>query len=81
MVDKVTEEKREPYWLGDLNIDWLSDICPLKNKTMTDTCGLSQLMDQPTRISRNNTGFVTSKCIDHIYANNVLNTHFCNSWL
>lgn len=72
MLYKVTEENRELYWLGDLNIDWLSDICPLKNKlkTMTDTCGLSQLMDQPTRISSNNTGSLTSKCIDHIYTNN-----------
>lgn len=72
MLDKVTEENRELYWLGDLNIDWLSDICPLKNKlkTMTDTCGLSQLMDQPTRISSNNTRSLTSKCIDHIYTNN-----------
>lgn len=37
---------------------------------MTDTCGLSQLMDQPTRVSSNNTGSLTSKCIDHIYTNN-----------
>lgn len=72
MLDKVTEENRELYWLGDLNIDCLSDNCPLKNKlkSMTDTCGLSQLMYQPTRISSNSTGSLTSKCIDHIYTNN-----------
>ena len=61
MLDKATEENRELYWLGDLNIDWLNDNCPLKNKlkSMTDTCGLSQLMYQPTRISSNSKGSLT----------------------
>jgi len=69
MLDKATEENRELYWLGDLNNDWLSENCPLKNKlkSMTDTCGLSQLMYQPTRISSNSKGSLTSKCIAHIY--------------
>lgn len=71
MLDKVTEENRELYWLGDLNIDWLSDDCPLKNKlkSMTDICSFSQLIYQSTRISINSTGSPTSKCIDHIFTN------------
>lgn len=32
MLDKVTEEKRELFLLGDFNIDWLSNNCALKNK-------------------------------------------------
>lgn len=72
MMDTTTEENRELYLLGDLNIDWLSDTCSLKNKlwTSSSTCGLSQLMCQPTRISVNQTGVKSSKCIDHIYTNN-----------
>lgn len=71
MLGRVTEENRELYWLGDVNIDWLSDNCPLKKKlkSITDTCGLYQLIYQPTRVSSNSTGSLTSTGIDYIYTN------------
>lgn len=55
ILDRVTEESRELYLLGDINIDCLSETCPLRNKLKSaiDTCGLSQLIYQPTRISTN----------------------------
>lgn len=56
ILDRVIEENRELYLLGDVNIDWLSETCPLKNKLKSaiDTCGLSKVIYQPTRISTNN---------------------------
>ena len=72
MMDKASEENREMYVLGDYNVDWLSNKCPSKNilKSNADTCGLAQLVTQPTRISVNQAGAKTAKCIDHIYTNN-----------
>jgi hypothetical protein len=32
MLDNVCDINREVYFLGDLNIDWLSSSCPLKKK-------------------------------------------------
>jgi hypothetical protein len=33
MLDNICYINREVYFLGDLNIDWLSSSCPLKKKT------------------------------------------------
>ena len=32
MLDDVCDIKREVYFLGDLNVDWLLSSCPLKKK-------------------------------------------------
>lgn len=59
------------YLLGDVNIDFLSSDCSLKNKLMTVTsaCNLDQMINQPTRVITNSSGVTSSKCIDHIYTN------------
>lgn len=71
MLDCISTLGHETYFMGDINIDWLSQNCPLKNKllTVTDTCGLSQMIKKPTRICLKNDGTMTSTCIDHIYTN------------
>ena len=33
ILDNVCDVNREVYFLGDLNIDWLSSSCPLRKKT------------------------------------------------
>ena len=40
MLFNVCDINREVYFLGDLNIDWLSSSCPLKEKcqTVTSAC-------------------------------------------
>lgn len=30
ILDRATDGNRELYLLGDINIDWLSETCPLK---------------------------------------------------
>ena len=37
MLDNVCDIKREEYFLGDLNIDWLSSSCPVKKNLQTVT--------------------------------------------
>ena len=61
---------REVYFLGDLNIDWLSSSCPLRKKrqTVTSACNLHNVVSQPTRVDTNSTG-IKSTCIDHIFTN------------
>jgi hypothetical protein len=58
MLDNVCDINREVYFLGDLNIDWLSSSCPLKKKlqTVTSACNLVQVISQPTRVVKNSTG-------------------------
>ena len=58
MLDNVCDINREVYFLGDLNIDWLSSSCPLRKKTQTVTnaCNLDQVVSQPTRVVTNSTG-------------------------
>jgi hypothetical protein len=47
----------EVYFLGDLNIDWLSLTYPLKKKlqTVTSACNPVQVISQPTRVVTNST--------------------------
>jgi hypothetical protein len=62
---------REVYFMGDLNIDWLSSSCPLRKKrqTVTSVCNLDQVVSQPTRVVTNSTGIKSSTCIDHSFSN------------
>ena len=62
MLDKVCELNMEIVFTGDINIDWLSPNCSLKNQlvTITDACCLKQVVT-------NNKGINTASCIDHIY--------------
>ena len=70
MLDNVCNINREVYFLGDLNIDWLSSSCPLKKKlqTVSSACNLVQDISQPTRVVTNSTGMKLT-CIDHIFTN------------
>ena len=61
MLDNVYDAYREVYFVGDLNIDWLSSCCTLKRKL--------QVINQPTRVVTNNTGIKSSTYIDHILTN------------
>lgn len=69
MLDKVCELNMETVFTGDINIDWLSSNCPVRKQlvTITDACGLKQVVTKPTRFSTNNKGINTASCIDHIY--------------
>ena len=71
MLDNISDINREVYFLGDLNIDWLSSSCPLKKKrqTVTSACNLEQVVSQPTRIVTNSTGMKSSTCIDQMFTN------------
>lgn len=68
---RVMDEEKETFFLGDLNIDWLSKTCPLKRRLLVvvNACNLSQLVNLPTRVSCNISGSASSTCIDHIYTN------------
>ena len=70
-LDMVTDESKDIFLLGDLNIDWFSKNCPLRKKliSMADICNLTQVVTQPTRISITTDGVKTSTCIDHIFTN------------
>jgi hypothetical protein len=71
MFDNVCDINREVYFLGDLNIDWLSSSYPLKKKlqTVTSACNLVQVISQPTSVFTNSTGMKSSTCTDHIFTN------------
>ena len=71
MLDNACDINREVYFLGDLNIDWLSSSCPLKKKlqTVTSGCNLIQVISQHTRVVKNSTGMKSLTCIDHIFTN------------
>jgi hypothetical protein len=69
IIDNVCDINREVYFLGDLNIDWLSSSCPLRKKLQTSACNLDQVVSQPTRVVTNSTGIKSSTCIDHIFTN------------
>ena len=71
MLDNVCDINREVYFLGDLNIDWLSSSCPPMNKlqTVTSACNLVQVISQPTRVVTNSTGIKSLTSIDHIFTN------------
>ncbi len=69
--DMVTDESKDIFLLGDLNIDWFSKNCPLRKKLilMASVCNLTQVVTQPTRISITTDGVKISTCIDHIFTN------------
>ncbi len=71
MLQRAVDENKETYFLGDLNIDWQSKTCTLKNRllVMVNVCNLTQIVNLPTRVSCNITGTVSPTCIDHIYTN------------
>jgi len=71
MLDMNTNASQDIYFMGDLNIDWFAKDCHLKRKLLTTTnaCGLTQLINKPTRICFKNDGSRTSTCIDHIFTN------------
>ena len=52
MLDNVCDISREVYFLGDLNIDWLSSSSPFKKKlqTVTSACNLVQVVSKPIRV-------------------------------
>ncbi len=70
MLDKASDENRELYFVGDLNIDWFA-TCPLKKRLLAvaSTCNLTQTITLPTRISTNKNKLLLSKCIDHFFTN------------
>ena len=69
--NNICDINREVYFLGDLNVDWLSSNCPLRKKlqTVTSACNLGQVVSQPTMVVTNSTGIKSSTCIDHIFTN------------
>lgn len=71
MLDSVCDLDTEIYFLGDLNIDWSSNNCSLKNKlqSIADTCNLSQVVTKPTRIFYNVDGTKTETCLDLLFTN------------
>ena len=73
MIDTVCDHVNKIYFLGDFNIDWKSLHCPIKNKiqSITDACGLTQVITKPTRVCLKKDGSKTATCIDHIYTNQV----------
>jgi hypothetical protein len=62
MLDNICDINREVYFLGDLNIDWLSSSCPLRKKrqTVTSASNLNQDVSPPTSVVTNSTGIKSS---------------------
>ena len=73
MLIRVTDMAREVYVLGDFNIDWLSESCPLRKKLNSTAliCNLTQMVNKPTRVHCNEAGRTSATCIDHIFTNNI----------
>lgn len=71
VMDKGCISGFEVYFVGDLNIDWLSQSCPLKTKlsNMANSCGLTQIINKPTRTWLKGDGSCSSTCIDHVFTN------------
>lgn len=69
MLDKVCDLKNEVYFLGDLNIDWGVKSCALRSKlsSCANTCNLTQVIKNPTRIVYGPDGLKSSTCIDLIF--------------
>ena len=47
MLQKDSDCEREIYFLGDLNIDWLSATCSRKLSVIAKVCNLSQMLNVP----------------------------------
>lgn len=71
MLERVTEENKDMFLLGDFNINWSAPSCPLRKKisSSASACCLSQMITIPTRVTVNAGGHRSSSCIDHIYTN------------
>lgn len=80
MLKNNTVVGQDIYFMGDFNIDWLAQNCPLKTKlqTATNTCGLTQVINKPTRICAKQDGTKIFTCIDHIFLNS---PELCNKIL
>ncbi len=68
----VTDAAKEVFVLGDFNIDWLSNSCPLRKKLNGTAliCNLTQTVSEPTRVFCNVVGQRSATCIDHIFTTN-----------
>lgn len=77
MLDRACDLNREIFFLGDLNIDWGSENCPLKSKleSIAVTCNLAQVVTKPTRISYRFDGTRSATCIDLLFTNS---KHLCS---
>lgn len=71
MLDHASSTSHEIYFMGDLNIDWNSSCCSMKIKLMSASaaCGLTQVINKPTRICLRSDGTQVASCIDHIFIN------------
>lgn len=51
MLDRACDINNEIYFLGDLNIDWNSRCCALRNKLLSfaDTCNLLQVINKANK--------------------------------
>ena len=68
MMDKVTDQHSDVIMMGDFNINLFAPHT--KWMTSYESCGLTQLIKEPTRVS-NLLNKTTQTLIDHIYTNNV----------
>ena len=66
MVEKCSYEGKELVLLGDFNIDFPYDTTNLKWSHCIDNLGLTQMVQEPTRVSSN-----SSTTIDHVYVSEV----------
>lgn len=46
LIDRVTDVNWDIFLLGDMNIDWLANQCPIKQKmvSLTNACKPSQVV-------------------------------------
>jgi exonuclease III len=51
-IKKITSETKECIILGDININYLNDECHKKFKEMIDLQGLIQMINEPTRVTK-----------------------------
>ena len=63
-LEKTAELGLELIIMGDFNIDCNSTTPNIKLKSILETNGLSQLVNEPTRVAKS-----TATIIDHIYVN------------
>ncbi|KAI8505783.1 hypothetical protein Bbelb_161360 [Branchiostoma belcheri] len=69
MLDKATAEQREIYVLGDFNVDWIKSSDASKRlQDITQSYGVQQLVDKPTRTVNRGQSVVES-CIDLVFTN------------
>lgn len=71
MLEKVSEENKEIFLLGDMNINWFDTQCSVRKEigSICSACNLTQIIMVPTRVKVNVAGVKTSSCIDHSYTN------------